>query len=123
MPLEKNQNLLSEKDPSSSTIDKKEEKSEKPTVCSYTQEIKIKLNGPKERSETNEYNSKAKNDTKNIPKNFGSAICTFIKKNDDKVRKLVHKKGISLPMFYRFSKKMKSEIQSIHDLRNVWSPS
>ena len=58
------------------------EKSEKPTVCSYSQEIKIKLAVPKERSETNEYYSKAKNDTKNIPKNFGSAICTYIKKSD-----------------------------------------
>lgn len=35
-----------------------------------------------------------RNDTKNIPKNYGKAILTFIKKNSSKIRLLLKKNNV-----------------------------
>ncbi len=41
------------------------------------------------------------NDTKNIPKNFGKAIISFVQKNQRIAAKCTRRYGISLDMFIR----------------------
>ncbi len=45
-----------------------------------------------------------KNETKNIPKNFGKGIITFIEKNDQSVRILLTKNGVN---YHDFVQKMR----------------
>ena len=53
-----------------------------------------------------------KNDTKNIPKNYGKAILTYILKSASAV-KLTILMGINLPEFLALIKSMKNKINSI----------
>lgn len=46
-------------------------------------------------------------DTKNIPKNFGTAIYIFMKRNTKKIKNLLEKKKISFSQFYQFNKAAK----------------
>jgi len=59
-------------------------------------------------------------DTKNIPKNFGTAIHIFIKKNSLKVKSLLLKHKISYSQFYHFNKAAKEKINSLLHLRELW---
>lgn len=59
-------------------------------------------------------------DTKNIPKNFGTAIHIFIKRNSGKVKNLLAKKKISYSQFYEFNKQAKEKINSLLHLRELW---
>ena len=64
-----------------------------------------------------------KNDTKNIPKNFGTAICIYIKKNPNLVKKLLQDRRISYTSFLNFNKTIKHKLNSLIDLRKIWSSS
>lgn len=64
--------------------------------------------------------SKMKNDTKNIPKNYGKAILTHIQKSTHRTKKIVSHFGISYPEFMSQVRKNKSRINSIADLRKLW---
>lgn len=59
-------------------------------------------------------------DTKNIPKNFGTAIHIFIKRNSAKVKNLLSKKKLSYSQFYQFNKDAKEKINSLLHLRELW---
>lgn len=62
-----------------------------------------------------------KNETKNIPKNFGKGIISFIERNDQKVKSLLSKNGVN---YHDFLAKMKAEkkiINTIADLRRLWT--
>jgi hypothetical protein len=59
-------------------------------------------------------------DTKNIPKNFGTAIHIFVKKNSIKVKSLLSKNKISYSQFYQFNKDAKEKINSLLHLRELW---
>jgi hypothetical protein len=51
----------------------------------------------------NFYEKKECNDTKNIPKNFGTAIYIFIKRNSMMVKNLLSKNKISYSKFCQFN--------------------
>ena len=78
---------------------------------------------PKRTKRDGQCHKRPTNDTKNIPKNFGSAICTYIKKNSPRVKKILQLRKLSYPRFMEITKKMKEDISSIHDLREVWNSS
>lgn len=59
-------------------------------------------------------------DTKNIPKNFGTAIYIFIKKNSGKVKNLLSKNKVPYSQFYQFNKAAKEKINSLLHLREMW---
>lgn len=61
----------------------------------------------------------SKNDTKNIPKNYGKAILSFILRSP-KTRKLVSMMKINLSDFLIQIKKMKTKINSIEGLKRMW---
>lgn len=60
-----------------------------------------------------------KNDTKNIPKNYGKAILTFILKSPSTAR-VTAMLGLNLPEFLMEIRKMKNKINSIEGLRKMW---
>lgn len=64
--------------------------------------------------------SKMKNDTKNIPKNYGKAILTHIQKTSYRTKKVVAHFGLSYPEFMSQVRKNKTRINSIADLRKMW---
>ena len=64
-------------------------------------------------------NSTARNDTKNIPKNYGKAILTFIQKSP-KSRKLAAEMGIPFPDFMMLVRRTKKKVNSIEGLRKMW---
>lgn len=64
--------------------------------------------------------SKMKNDTKNIPKNYGKAILTHIQKNTYTVKKILAHEGVSFAEFMSQVRKNKTRINSIADLRKMW---
>ena len=45
-----------------------------------------------------------KNETKNIPKNFGKGIITFIEKSENKLRKFLKQKNVNFIEFMCFLK-------------------
>lgn len=59
-------------------------------------------------------------DTKNIPKNFGTAIHIFIKKNSSRVKNLLVQKKVNFCQFYSFIKEAKERINSLLHLRELW---
>lgn len=65
------------------------------------------------------HNSAMRNDTKNIPKNYGKSILTFIRKSP-KTRRLLSQRGIPFPEFMMHVRKIKKKVNSIESLRNMW---
>lgn len=63
--------------------------------------------------------AQTKNDTKNIPKNYGKAILSYILRSP-KTRKLVSNMGVNLSDFLIQIRKMKNKINSIDGLRKMW---
>ncbi len=63
---------------------------------------------------------KIKNQTKNIPKNFGKGIISFIEKNPSKVKILADKYKFNSNDFTKKLKELKRSINTIADLRNLW---
>jgi hypothetical protein len=43
-----------------------------------------------------------KNETKNIPKNFGKGIISFIEKSESKLRKVLKQQGLNFADFLTF---------------------
>lgn len=62
-----------------------------------------------------------KNETKNIPKNFGKGIISFIERNDQKVKALLAKNGVNYHDFLLKMKVEKKIINTIADLRRLWT--
>lgn len=60
-----------------------------------------------------------KNDTKNIPKNYGKAILSFISKSS-MTSKVVLRYSLNLSDFLIQIRKMKHRINSIDGLRKMW---
>jgi hypothetical protein len=61
-----------------------------------------------------------KNETKNIPKNYGKAIIIFIEKNRDILEKVFVKNGDSYDKLLLRLPNLKKKINTISDLRNLW---
>lgn len=78
------------------------------------------------REESEEGNSmggeekRMKNETKNIPKNFGKAIIIFIEKNQPSLEATCHQYGISFLDLLERLRSVKKKINTIADLRNLW---
>lgn len=64
--------------------------------------------------------SKMKNDTKNIPKNYGKAILSYVQKSTHRVKRLLAKHGVSFGEFMAQVRRNKAKINSIADLRAIW---
>jgi hypothetical protein len=64
---------------------------------------------------------KVKNETKNIPKNFGKGIISFIERNERKVRTLLRKEGVAYSCFIEMMREEKKSINTIQDLRRLWT--
>lgn len=62
-----------------------------------------------------------KNETKNIPKNFGKGIISFIERNETCVNELLEQEGVSLDVFLGRMKDEKRVINTIADLRRLWT--
>ena len=62
-----------------------------------------------------------KNETKNIAKNYGKAILTFIRKNNKKVRNVLNLCEISYKDFTCMIKREKKTLNTIEKLRNLWT--
>lgn len=63
---------------------------------------------------------KIKNDTKNIPKNFGKAIIAFIQQREQLVRKLFNNSSKDHSNFLKALRCKKQSINSIAELRSLW---
>jgi hypothetical protein len=61
-----------------------------------------------------------KNETKNIPKNYGKAIISFIEKYQDKVKYITRKNNVDYEDFVEELKEKKKVINTIADLRSMW---
>ncbi len=66
------------------------------------------------------HNCSLRNDTKNIPKNYGKAMLSFIQKNSREVKEVLSKYEVNHLQFMMFVKSFKSQINTIHDLREMW---
>lgn len=64
--------------------------------------------------------NKLKNETKNIPKNFGKGIITFIERGDAKIKQLAKRLGLNFPELLEKLKSDKRSINTIADLRDFW---
>lgn len=60
------------------------------------------------------------NDTKNIPKNFGKAIISFIQRNQGITARCLNKYGVDLGSFLQELKQKKKCLHSIRELRSLW---
>ncbi|CAM5999318.1 unnamed protein product [Sphagnum balticum] len=65
--------------------------------------------------------SRMKNETKNIPKNFGKGIISFIEKNEWKIRPLLVRNGVNVGEFIVKMRMEKKTINTIADLRRLWT--
>ena len=62
-----------------------------------------------------------KNETKNIPKNYGKAIVSFIENNKEVVKKVLSKfSSMTYISFVNLLRLKKNKINSIADLRTFW---
>ena len=61
-----------------------------------------------------------KNETKNIPKNFGKAIITFAEQHPSTVSRALQHSAVSFEELMESLKEKKKGINSIADLRNLW---
>lgn len=64
---------------------------------------------------------RVKNETKNIPKNFGKGIITFIEKNERKIRALLRQERVTYSCFIAMMRQEKKSINTICDLRRLWT--
>ena len=64
---------------------------------------------------------KGKNETKNIPKNFGKAIIIFVEKNKKKLKPLMEQSGVTYRQVYDELQEKKKSINTIADLREIWT--
>ena len=62
-----------------------------------------------------------KNETKNIPKNFGKGIISFIEKHPTLVRGVVEHNGLNFTRFMERIRGVKKVINTIADLRRLWT--
>lgn len=62
-----------------------------------------------------------KNETKNIPKNYGKAILGYIQKNRQRAKLLLQYLGLNADNFFEFMQQHSRAINSIADLRWLWS--
>lgn len=62
-----------------------------------------------------------KNETKNIPKNFGKGIISFIEKNERKMRSLLRREQVAFSRFIEMMRKEKKMINTMQDLRGLWT--
>lgn len=65
--------------------------------------------------------NKIKNETKNIPKNFGKAIIIFIEKNPELLNEILEMHGVNHQSLMGRLKNLKKKINTIADLRNLWA--
>ena len=63
--------------------------------------------------------SQMKNDTKNIPKNYGKAILSFIQKYP-KTKQIVESFGVKYPDFLMHIRRLKKKVNSIDGLKKMW---
>ena len=64
---------------------------------------------------------KIKNETKNIPKNYGKAIISFIERNEKLVRRVLHIADTNdYNSFMNTIRQKKRKVNSIADLRSLW---
>jgi hypothetical protein len=64
---------------------------------------------------------RVKNETKNIPKNFGKGIISFIERNEKKVRALLRQERVTYSCFIEMMREEKRSINTILDLRRLWT--
>lgn len=67
------------------------------------------------------HNSSMRNDTKNIPKNYGKAILTFIQKSS-KTKSFINQSGLGVTFseFMMQVRRIKKKVNSIESLRKMW---
>lgn len=58
-----------------------------------------------------------RNDTKNIPKNYGKAMLAYIQKNTRQAKQLLSEHDVDFMEFLMKVKSFKTKINTIHDLR------
>jgi hypothetical protein len=63
------------------------------------------------------HNSSLRNDTKNIPKNYGKAMLSYIQKNIRQSKQLLSELNVDFLEFMMTVKNFKNKINTIHDLR------
>lgn len=63
----------------------------------------------------------SRNETKNIPKNYGKAIMGYIQRNKQRVSKILQKEGVDFNDFYGYVSVQSKTINSIADLREIWN--
>jgi len=63
----------------------------------------------------------AKNETKNIPKNYGKAILGYIHKSRHHATRLLQQLGLNSEHFFEFMQQHSRGINSIADLRWLWN--
>jgi hypothetical protein len=82
---------------------------------------KYKLNGKirkyRPKIKTISHNCKERNDTKNIPKNFGKAILSFIQRNISQTTEFLQRQNFTLTEFMMAVKKYKKEVNSLSVLK------
>ncbi len=59
-------------------------------------------------------------ESKNIPKNYGKAIITFIRKNEDFTRRVLARLGMEYSAFMRNLRGLRSNLNTISQLRAIW---
>ena len=67
-----------------------------------------------------EVKENVRNDTKNIPKNFGKAIISFVQRNDRIIKKFLSDEKTSYHEYVAALKARKKNLNSIADLRALW---
>lgn len=58
-----------------------------------------------------------KNETKNIPKNYGKAIIIFIQKNRNLLQDILNEHNVSYDVLLEKLRKLKKKINTISDLK------
>lgn len=61
-----------------------------------------------------------KNETKNIPKNYGKAIIIFIENNRSLIEDVLSRNGDDYDHLLSKLRNLKKKINTISDLRNLW---
>lgn len=64
---------------------------------------------------------KSRNETKNIPKNFGKGIISFIERNRQKLEPLVEGYGLDYEQLVADLRVQKRSINTIAELRGLWT--
>lgn len=67
-----------------------------------------------------EANGSRVSESKNIPKNYGKAIITFIRKNEDFTRRALAREGRDFAGFMRNLRGLRASLNTISQLRAMW---